>query len=247
MRTPSRAASIPVAMALAALLAGPGAGAAGAETCNGFVSGERDFDTLVVPDDARCTISPGASVTVGGKVDVGRNAVLGMTLSRTPRSTLRAGGGMSLDDGSSFLNYTGRLILRGNMIGKPEKVLLGDDSYIGGRVTVAAITRSLEFEDVSIDGDLEIGYGRGGETSLNRVHVGGDVSVRDKTGINTITVTDSTMDRLAVLDNISRSIRIVDNIIRKDFWCLRNRVGEAQVFRNLVAGESRTQNCRSEG
>ena len=75
----------------------------------------------------------------------------------------------------------------------------------------------------------------------------GDVSVRDKSGINTITVTDSTMDRLTVVDNIARGIRIVDNILSKGFFCLRNQVGQAEVFRNVVAGVSRTQSCRGAG
>jgi hypothetical protein len=245
MRRRSLAVSMPVAMALGALLAGPGAGAAGAETCNGTLSGERDFDSLVVPDNARCNIGANASVTVGGKVDVGTNAVLWLRRDGPDRGTLRGAGGMSLDEGSTFLDG-GRLTLRGNMIGRPAKVGVLDDAFIGGRVTLAAVARSVEFEDVSIDGDLEIGSGRG-DTLLTRVHVDGDVSVRDKSGINTITVIDSTMDRLTVVDNIARGIRIVDNILSKGFFCLRNQVGEAEVFRNVVAGVSRTQSCRGAG
>ena len=73
MRRRSLTLSIAVATAV---LAGPGAGAAGAETCNGTLSGERDLDSLVVPDRGNCTIAPNADVTVGGKVDVGANARL---------------------------------------------------------------------------------------------------------------------------------------------------------------------------
>jgi len=231
-----------LSMAVAiALIAGPGAAAADAETCDGGLSGERDLDSLVVPDRASCTIGPNAEVTVRGKVDVGADAVLWLRRHGPDRGTLRASGGMSLDEGSSFLDG-GRLILRGLMIGRPAKVAVLNDAFIGGRVSLTAVSRSVEFEDVSIDGDVEIGSGRG-ETSLTRIHADGDVSVRDKR-FGSITVTDSTMDRLTVVDNIVTGIRIVDNIVSKQFTCLRNQTKDAEAFRNVAVGVSRTTNCR---
>jgi hypothetical protein len=223
-----------------ALLAGPGAGAAGAETCNGKVGDDRDFDTLLVPDRGRCTIGPKASVTVDGKIDVGTNAVLWVERGDdSDRGTLRARGDMFLDDGSSFLDG-GTVTLRGSMLGRPDKVAVNDDAYIGGRVSLAGVAKSVEFEDVSIDGDFEIGSGRGG-TLLTKVHVDGQLSVHDKR-MGSIGVIDSTMDRLTVRDNVVNSIRIRDNIIARQFTCLRNQ-SDSFASGNVVAGVSRTESC----
>lgn len=233
--------SLTLSMAVAgALLAGPGAGAAGAETCNGKLGDDRDFDTLVVPDRGRCTIGENASVTVDGKVDVGANAVLWVERGDdSDRGTLRARGDMLLDEGSSFLDG-GTLTLRGSMVGRPDKVAVNDDAFIGGRVSLAAVAKSVEFEDVAIDGDFEIGSGRGG-TLLTKVHVDGQLSVHDKR-MGSIGVVDSTMDRLTVRDNVVNSLRIVDNIVSKSFTCLRNETNSI-VRGNVVAGESRTESC----
>jgi hypothetical protein len=97
---------------------------------------------------------------------------------------------------------------------------------------------------VSIDGDFEIGSGRGG-TLLTKVHVDGDLSVRDKR-FGSIGVFDSTMDRLTVVDNVVNSIRIRDNIIGKQFTCLRNQ-GDSFASGNVVAGVSRTVSCAGRG
>ena len=233
--------SLAVSMAVAgALLAGPGAGAAGAETCNGNLGDDRDFDTLVVPDRGRCTIGPNASVTVDGNVAVGANAVLWVERGDdSNRGTLRARGDMFLDDGSSFLDG-GRLTLQGSMVGWPDKVAVIDDAFIGGRVSLAGVAKSVEFEDVAIEGDFEIGKGRGG-TLLTKVHVNGQLSVHDKL-MGSIGVVDSTMDRLIVRDNVVNSLRIVDNIVSKSFTCLRNETNSI-VRGNVVAGESRTESC----
>jgi hypothetical protein len=178
---------------------------------------------------------------VDGKVDVGANAVLWVQRGDGPdRGTLRAGGGMSLDDGSSFLDG-GRLMLRGAMIGRPDKVAVIDDAFIGGRVSLTSVAKSVELEDVSIDGDVEIGSGRGG-TLLTRIHVDGDLSLHDKR-FGSIGVFDSTMDRLTVVDNVVTSIRIRDNIIAKQFTCLRNGSTDSFASGNVVAGVSRTQSC----
>ena len=237
--------SLAVSTALAGtLLAGPGAGAADAETCNGTFGDDRTLASLVVPDDATCNIGPDTSVTVDGKVDVGANAVLRVQRGQGgTRGTLRAGGDMSLDPGSSFFDG-GKLILKGRMIGRPEKVAVINDAFIGGRVTLAAVSKSVELEDVSIDGDLEIGSGRGG-TLITKVHVDGDVSVRDKR-FGSMGIYDSTMDRLTVVDNIVTSIRIRDNIIAKQFTCLRNQ-SDSFALGNLVAGVSRTVSCAGRG
>jgi hypothetical protein len=238
MRRSSLALSIAVA---GAFLAGPGAGAAGAETCNGTIGGDRELDRLVVPDRGDCTIGPNADVTVAGGVDLGADARLSVRRgTEGARGTLRARGDMSLDQGSTFLSG-GRLTLQGRMIGRPDKVGVIDDAFIGGRVTLAAVAKSVELEDVSIDGDLEIGSGRGG-TLLTRVHVDGDVSVRDKR-FGSIGVYDSTMDRLIVVDNIVTGIRIRDNIIAKQFVCLRNQSNDAFASGNVVVGVSRTDSC----
>jgi hypothetical protein len=232
--------SLALSMAVAgALLAGPGAGAAGAETCNGKLGDDRDFDTLVVPDRGRCTIGENASVTVDGNVDVGANAVLSIERGDDDRGTLRARGDMLLEEGSSFLDG-GRLTLRGSMVGRPDKVAVIDDAFIGGRVSLAAVAKSVEFEDVSVDGDFEIGSGRGG-TLLTKVHVDGQLSVHDKR-MGSIGVVDSTMDRLKVVDNVVNSLRIVDNIVSRSFTCLRNET-DSIVRGNVVAGESRTESC----
>jgi hypothetical protein len=233
--------SLVLSMAVAAaLLAGPGAGAAGAETCNGKVGDDRDFDTLLVPDRGRCTIGPKASVTVDGNIDVGTNAVLWVERGDdSDRGTLRARGDMFLDDGSSFLDG-GTVTLRGSMLGRPDKVAVNDDAYIGGRVSLAGVAKSVEFEDVSIDGDFEIGSGRGG-TLLTKVHVDGQLSVHDKR-MGLIGVIDSTMDRLTVRDNVVNSIRIRDNIIARQFTCLRNQ-SDSFASGNVVAGVSRTESC----
>ena len=239
MRRRSLTLSIAVATAV---LAGPGAGAAGAETCNGTLSGERDLDSLVVPDRGNCTIAPNAEVTVGGKVDVGANARLWVRRGDdSDRGTLRAGGAMSLDQGSAFLDG-GRLTLQGAMTGRPDKVAVLDDAYIGGRVSLTSVAQSVEFEDVAIDGDVEIGSGRGG-TLLTKIHVDGELSVHDKR-FGSITVVDSSMDRLTVVDNVVTGIRIVDNIVGKSFTCLRNQSTDALALRNVVAGVSRTQSCQ---
>jgi hypothetical protein len=231
--------SLTLSMAVAtALLAGPGAGAAGAETCKGKL-GDRDLDTLVVPDRGRCTIGENASVTVDGNVDVGANAVLSIERGDDDRGTLRARGDMLLEEGSSFLDG-GRLTLRGSMVGRPDKVAVIDDAFIGGRVSLAAVAKSVEFEDVSIEGDFEIGSGRGG-TLLTKVHVDGQLSVHDKR-MGSIGVVNSTMDRLKVVDNVVNSLRIVDNIVSKSFTCLRNETNSI-VRGNVVAGVSRTESC----
>lgn len=231
--------SLVLSMAVAgALLAGPAAGTAGAETCNGKL-GDRDLDTLVVPDRGRCTIGENASVAVDGNVDVGANAVLSVERGDDDRGTLRARGDMLLEEGSSFLDG-GRLTLRGSMVGRPDKVAVIDDAFIGGRVSLAAVAKSVEFEDVSVDGDFEIGSGRGG-TLLTKVHVDGQLSVHDKR-MGSIGVVDSTMDRLKVVDNVVNSLRIVDNIVSKSFTCLRNET-DSIVRGNVVAGESRMESC----
>jgi hypothetical protein len=237
MRRRPLALSMPVVAALtAALLAGPGAGAAGAETCNGTLSGNRDLDSLVVPDRGRCTIGPNAEVSVGGRVDVGANARLWVQRDEADRGALRVRGAMSLDQGSSFLDG-GRLTLLGALTGRPDKVAVLDDAYIGGRVSLTSVAQSVEFEDVAIDGDVEIGSGRGG-TLLTKIHVDGDLSVHDKR-FGAIAVRDSSMERLTVVDNTVTGIRIVDNIVGKGFTCGRNQTTDSEVFRNVVAGVSR--------
>jgi hypothetical protein len=100
---------------------------------------------------------------------------------------------------------------------------------------------SVEFEDVAIDGDVEIGSGRGG-TLLTKIHVDGELSVYDKR-FGSIGVVDSSMDRLTVVDNTVPGIRIVDNIVGKNFTCLRNQTVNSEVFRNVVAGVSRAGGC----
>jgi hypothetical protein len=231
-----------LSMALvSALFAGPGAGAAGAETCDGTIGGDRELDSLVVPDRGDCTIGPNADVTVAGGVDLGEDARLWVRRgTEGARGTLRARGEMSLGQGSTFLSG-GKLTLLGRMIGRPDKVGLIDDTFIGGRVTLTAVAKSVELEDVSIDGDLEIGSGRGG-TLLTRVHVDGDVSVRDKR-FGSIGVFDSTMDRLVVVDNIVTSITIRDNIIAKQFACLRNQSANSFASGNVVVGVTRADSC----
>jgi hypothetical protein len=241
MRRSPLALSMPVATALAAaLLAGPGAGAAGAETCNGTLSSDRDLDSLVVPDRGRCTIGPNAEVSVGGRVDVGADARLWVRRDDPDRGVLRVRGAVSLDQGSSFLDG-GRLTILGALTGRPDKVAVLDDAYIGGRVSLTSVAQSVEFEDVAIDGDVEIGSGRGG-TLLTKIHVDGEVSVHDKR-FGSMGVVDSSMDRLTVVDNTVTGIRIVDNIVGKSFTCLRNQTVNSEVFRNVVAGVSRAGGC----
>jgi hypothetical protein len=82
---------------------------------------------------------------------------------------------ISLDQGSSFLDG-GRQTLLGALTGRPDKVAVLDDAYTGGRVSLTSVAQSVEFEDVAIDGDVEIGSGRGG-TLLTKIHVDGDLSV----------------------------------------------------------------------
>jgi hypothetical protein len=229
--------SLALSMAVAtALLAGPGAGAAGAETCNGTLSSDRDLDSLVVPDRGRCTIGPNANVAVDGRVDVGADARLWVQRDGSDRGVLRVRGAVSLDQGSSFLDG-GRLTILGALTGRPDKVAVLDDAYIGGRVSLTSVAQSVEFEDVAIDGDVEIGSGRGG-TLLTKIHVDGELSVHDKR-FGSIAVRDSSMDRLTVVDNIVTGIRIVDNIVGKSFTCGRNQSTDSAVFRNVVAGVSR--------
>jgi hypothetical protein len=240
MRRRSPALSMPVTTVLAAaMLAGPGAGAAGAETCNGTISDERDLDSLVVPDRGNCTIGPNAEVTVGGRVDVGADARLWVRRDGPDRGVLRVRGAVSLDQGSSFLDG-GTLTVLGSLTGRPDKVA-AFDALIGGRVSLMSVAKSVELEDVAIDGDVEIGSGRGG-TLLTKVHVDGDLSVHDKR-FGSIGVGDSTMDRLTVADNTVTGIRISDNIVSKDFSCLRNQSVDIDVFRNTVAGVSRLGGC----
>jgi hypothetical protein len=66
--------------------------------------------------------------------------------------------------------------------------------------------------------------------------------VHDKR-FGSIAVADSTMDRLTVVDNTVTGIRIVDDIVSKSFTCLRNQTTASAVFRNVVAGVSRTESC----
>jgi hypothetical protein len=82
--------------------------------------------------------------------------------------------------------------------------------------------------------------------------VDGELSVHDKR-FGSTNVADSTMDRLTVVDNTVAAIRIVDNtvtgirivddIVSKSFTCLRNQTTASAVFRNVVAGVSRTESC----
>jgi hypothetical protein len=241
MRTRSLRPLAGIAVPLAAVvIGGPAAGVASAETCTGTLSGNQQFDSLVVRDGGRCNIGPTAEVSVSGGVDVGSDARLWVRRVGRNKGVLKVGRGMSLDPRSSFL-HAGRLTLRGALTGRPETVAVLDDAWIGGRVGLNAVSDHVEMQDVSIDGDVEIASGRGG-TSLTKISVDGDVQIHDKR-FGSINVDDSNMDRLTVVDNKVVAIRITDNIISRSLTCIRNESTGGGVFGNVVAGVERTGGC----
>jgi hypothetical protein len=181
---------------------------------------------------------------VGGKVDVGSNAVLAVRRDDGDKGELRVRGAMTLDQGSS-LQDGGKLTLTGSLTGRPDIVAVVDDAWIGGRVDLSSVSGRVEFEDVAIDGNVEIAVGRGG-TLLTKVSVDGDVQIHDKR-FGVIAVRDSNMDRLTVVDNVVTGLRLVDNIVSKSLTCARNQSNDAFVRGNLVAGIERLASCTGRG
>jgi len=152
---------------LAGVLAVAAGGASAQVTkCTGTLP-PGDYNQLIVPAGAKCTISRG-DVTVENNVTVGRRASLRVLAPAkfTDFGSLTAAGADAID-----------------IVPEPKGA-----ASIFGDISATGITVSVRIEETSVDGNVSVANSRGEFVELSRDNVAGNVVVRNnKTGQNLIT------------------------------------------------------------
>jgi len=196
-------------------------------SCTGAIAADATYDALDVPNGAICEITPGTSVRVNGKVDVGSGARL-LVRSIKPANvwgSLTATGNMLLA-GDSRLASGGILDVRGSLHAeRPEVIDLEGKSSTFGTVDIGAATSLVILRAISADDNVSIhdSHAVAGGIALDDSTIGG---------------------QLRFVNNSTSSIALRRNTIAKNFICVKNR-GDISIFGNTVGGKVVQPNCQA--